>query len=611
MPRFNVDPTDERRDRVASMTEEEGGQSQATTNQSLCFKRLHRRRFLGLSAVGLVGAVSGGLLNACGGSSSPSDDPASTSESGVEPTEVTSGDGAGSDDELADEQLLRIPWPTVDTLDVMVTQQYTSTLTRLLYDPLVYYDRAESALQPVVATKWEVAEDLKSYTFYLRDDARWTDGTPVTAGDYAYAIIRVLDPNTGASGPGAWYFIEGAAAFNAGESTDPASVGIRAVDDYTLEVRQAEPVVWTLSNFERADALPAPRWVIDQHGDRWTEPEHTVSNGRWKLESWRLDQDITMVRNEDYWGEKPTIERIVFNIAVGKSDASAIAAYETNEVDITWVGTADLDRIESDPDLSQQLIRHRYPQNQVDFIIFNCGKEGSPVSSREVRRALYLAIDFDRYYNEVCRGLAFPTGGGIIPEGILGHNPDAAPKGGVEEARRLLAEAGYPDGRGFPGFTLRTSMDVGTYGIDAQVFQEMWKQNLGIDVQVELMEGTAFRSWRNSQADPNADFDAFFTGTGGFDPTIWHVNALALYGGPRWHNAEFEDLIAQASKERDPQRRHELHAQADAIFMEDMPLLPYRVAGRAILVKPWVRNLTEFPQAAPRPLMGNIFIARH
>ncbi len=255
------------------------------------------------------------------------------------------------------------------------------------------------------------------------------------------------------------------------------------------------------------------------------------------------------------------------------------------------------------------LLIHPDPKNQIDFIVFNSAKAESPVGDPNVRRALYLAIDYDRYFSEVRKGLSTPIGGGIIPPGIVGHNPDAAPTGGVEEAKRLLAEAGYPDGEGFPGFKLTTSLDNGTYGLDGQIFQEMWRQNLGIEVEVELMEGTAFRAFRNSLSDPSADFDAFFIGTGGFDPTNWHVIALT-FGGGRWENAEFEELVAQASLATDPDERHELHAEADALLMQDMPVLPYRVNGRGVLVKPWVHNFTEWPQNSPRPLRQDIYIDR-
>lgn len=573
-----------------------------------------RRRLLRFTMAGMVGVTAGSLLSACGSDDDDdtetpaTDDPAGADDptpGAAESTEET--DGTEGSSEHTEEQILRIPWLTVDTLDVNETQQYTAAITLLMHDGLFFWDTESGERVPLLAQSWEISDDLMVLTFALREDATWTDGTQVTANDFAYAIKRVLDPVAGVGGGGTYYFIDGAEAFNAGESTDPDSVAITATDEFTLEIQQAEPSVATLTNLERPDALAAPSWVIEEHGDRWTDPENIVSNGRFKLESWRLDQDITLVRNEDYWGEKPTLERIVFNLSAGQTAAGALAAYDTDEVDAATVEPTEIDRIKADPDEADNLIIHPDPKNQIDFIVFNSPKADSPVGDANVRRALYLAIDYDTYFSEVRKGLSTPIGGGIIPPGIVGHNPDAAPTGGVEEAKRLLTEAGYPDGEGFPGFKLTTSLDNGTYGLDGQIFQEMWRKNLGIEVEVELMEGTAFRAFRNSLNDPSADFDAFFIGTGGFDPTNWHVIALT-FGGGRWENAEFDELVAQASLATDPDERQDLHAQAEVILMQEMPVLPYRVNGRGVLVKPWVHNFTEWPQNSPRPLRQDIYI---
>lgn len=580
---------------------------------------ISRRTLLRFSAAGMLGIASGSLLSACGSDDEDepkATEPADTSAGTDEPTSADTEDNDETEEgdtdaggELSDEQILRIPWPAVDSLDVNVTQQYTAAITLLLHDGLFYWDTELGERVPLMAESWEISDDLMLLTFNLRDGATWTDDTPVTANDFAYAIKRVLDPSSGVGGGGTYYFIEGAEAFSIGENTDPDSVAITGVDDLTLEIRQAEPSVATLTNLERPDALAAPSWVIEEHGDRWTDPGNIVSNGRYKLEEWRLDQDITLVRNEDYWGEKPTLERIVFNLSAGQTAAGALAAYDTDEVDAAEVQPTEIDRINSDPEQAKTLLIHPDPKNQIDFIVFNSAKTESPVGNPLVRRALYLGIDYDHYFTEVRKGLSSPIGGGIIPPGIVGHNPEAAPTGGVEEAKRLLAEAGYPDGEGFPGFKLTTSLDNGTYGLDGQIFQEMWRKNLGIDVEVELMEGTAFRAYRNSLLDPSADFDAFFIGTGGYDPTNWHVIALT-FGGGRWKNAEFEELIEQASLATDPDERHRLHAEAELILMEEMPVLPYRVNGRGVVVKPWVKNFTEWPQNSARPLRQDIYIQR-
>ena len=199
--------------------------------------------------------------------------------------------------------------------------------------------------------------------------------------------------------------------------------------------------------------FPLKRELLEHVGADWWLPENSITNGPFRVESWDIDQKWTIVRNENYWDEMPTIERIEYTL-FENDEVQALASYEADELDIALVSASDMERIANDPDFDDELnIWTRAANWQLRLDMSN---EASPLSDLKVRQALYLAIDRERLTENVLKGTMAPAWT-FIPPGTTGHNPDARLQGTVEDAKKLLAEAGYPDGEGFPVSNWSTS----------------------------------------------------------------------------------------------------------------------------------------------------------
>lgn len=584
---------------------------------------LSRRGFLRLLAIAGGSGLAGSLLAACGGaSSSPTaasttssssssggagSTPASSSSSSTSTSTTTTTSGSGAVQLAATQEFRRTNTEPGHIDPNLASSGNEVTVVLAMYDGLLVYDVNNKAI-PLCAEKWDISSDAVNYTFHLRQGMKWTDGHPVTAGDFEYSWKRLADPATASEYASASYILKGAQDFNTGKTKDPSTIGVKAVDDHTLSVTLAEPAAYFLHVAATWSYMPVPKWAVDKFGPKWVEPGNNVSNGAFKLDSWQHDQQMTLTRFEGYYGPKPTLEKVVYTITADPTSTS-INAFQNNELDLSaQITPTQIDQITGSSTLSKQIVKS--PGSSTTMLFFDTSNTNSPASKPEVRRALYLALDLNKIANDAFKGLDLPAPT-VTPSNIAGYNPSAAPKGGVAEAKKQLAAAGYPGGKGFPTFTLVWGQNT-DYDLLGQILQQMWQENLGIKVTLQRQETKSFRSFFDSLAKPENHYDFYIWGWGSdyYDPNDWY-NILwesdQDFFHTRWKNDQFDNLVKQADKELDDAKRKQMYQQAETILMNDMPVLPILHGETTELVKPWVKqlNLLDYKY------LSKIQIAKH
>lgn len=497
----------------------------------------------------------------------------------------------------ADKQVLR--YPDVEPLhfDPATMESRPEILVGMaLFDPLLAFDDAGKAV-PVAASSWDVSKDGMTYTFHLRSGMQWSDGHPVTASDYEYAWKRVVDPDVASDYASAFYPIKGALDYNKGKTKDKNTVAIKAVDAQTLRVELTEPAAYFPRLVSTWNYLPVPRWQVEKFGKKWVDAGNHVGNGMFMLQKWDHDREMVIVANPRYWGTKPTLQRVVFTIT-DDTFRTSLPAFENNELDVTdQIQPGDIDRVRKDATLSKQL--HKYRWSGTAMMFCDTTNPASPLSKAKVRQALYLATDHKRIASEVLRGIYDPAAT-ITPPGTIGYLSTPPLTGGVERARALLAEAGYPDGKGFPEIKFAWPKLV-TYDLVAQALQQMWRDSLKINITLQRMERKEFNAAFNSWA--KQPYTAYMDrwGSDFEDPANW-ANILfdsdQDFFHTRWKNAQFDNFVRKGSAESDPAKRRQMYESAEKILNTELPAIPMYHLGAIIAIKPRVQGFRLPPAAA-------------
>jgi ABC-type oligopeptide transport system substrate-binding subunit/class 3 adenylate cyclase len=342
----------------------------------------------------------------------------------------------------------------------------------------------ELDIVPDVARSWEVSEGGRRYLFHLRDDVRWSDGRQVTAGDFEYAWKRVLDPTSGSRNAGQLYDVKGARAFHRGEA-GRGQVGVRALDEATLAVDLEGPTGYFLHLLTAHNTYPLPRHVVEAQGEAWTEVGKIVSNGPFRLEGWRRGKSLLLARNQKYHGRfRGNVQQVEVSTQVDRS--ATLESYEADGLDVLDLLVPTMDRAPQ-----------RHPEEYVtaprlftSYVGFNVSRP--PFDDRRVRRALALATDRERLADVVLPGHVSPATGGFIPPGMPGHSPGISLPYDPEAARHLLAEAGYPGGRGFPALDCLTRISP-VYDLVCKYLEGQWLENLGIGIAWQQVEWGRFQ----------------------------------------------------------------------------------------------------------------------
>ncbi len=480
------------------------------------------------------------------------------------------------------------PGTSGSTASVMINQ--------LTFSPLVYFDENLKA-QPLAAESWET-KDGQVWTFKLRKDIKWSDGTPVTAADYEASIKRNLAPDLA----GVLYtleFIKNATQYYSKEIDNPDEIGVKALDDYTLEftLEKVTPYFDIVVTYPNYAAVPLK--VIERYGNAdWTKPENIVTCGPFKLVEWIPDQQMTFAPDPNYFGQKPGVDKFVIKMI--KQEAAAMAAYETGELDFAEVAVGDIARVKADPTLGAE---YSSKPNQLTQYLIIRSQTLEPLNDPRVRQAFAMAIDRDIVCNVALQGAYIPAYQFIVP-GLPGYDENLGQELAFNpgKAKELLAEAGYGEG-GKPMPTLYiNSNQTDTYQTLFETIQAMWKENLGVEVTLELMEASARGEWAKRKPPmphfwrqgwgndyPDSASGMNFMKSTPKNDAIWTDNPDYA-----WVNAKFDELVDAAAIELDETKRAELYKQAQQILIvEDPKIIPLYYGANNIVVKPYVKGLIQ------------------
>jgi len=508
--------------------------------------------------------------------------------------------------------------PEVPTLDPQKMQDVSGgRIAGALFEGLAVFDPVTATPKPGAAYRWDISDDGLVYTFYLRGDARWSDGSQLTAEDFRYSWRRALDARTGSPYnyllfpiKGSRQYVEATSGL-AGMPVEQADavveaaasqLGIEAVSPTVLRVTLERPTrsfidlvaFHTLLPVKRSsvEAGPRARASDDPTDPTWTHPGRIVSNGPYVLSEWKLKYRMRLVRNEHYWNREhvrvPTID-----VYPAENAETAYLQYELGQLDlITDVPNLAAEQLLKEHRTGCRPDFHGFPYCGTYFLRFNCTKP--PLDDRRVRLALSLALDKQEIVDRAGR-LGQPVARTFVPVGQIpwyqgphGHGRD------VDRARRLLAEAGYPGGKGFPTLRYLYNTSEGHKRI-AELVAEQWKRELGITITLQNIEWKVFlekvgtldydiarAAWIADYLDPMTFLDMFVTGGGNNDTG--------------WSNPEYDRLIAEAAGTVDTRRQADLFRRAESILIEqEMPVAPVYYYVSALLVRDRVKGYVPNP----------------
>lgn len=469
-------------------------------------------------------------------------------------------------------------------------------LTYLAYsvsalDELLTYGE-DGEIEYRAAKSYEVNEDATVWTFHLREDAQWSDGSPVTSGDFLNTITRALDPASGSGYANYLFPIENAEAIYNGEA-DMSALGVETPDDYTLIFRLSEPCVYFLDLLRLPVYTPSCAEYADSVDSGWDkDPETSLANGPFRLAEYVPEQYFVLEKNEYYWNaDAVNLDTITYRFF---DDTQSMAnAYEAGEVDVaTSLSSTVMEAYEGQEDL--------YVADQIATRYIYMNLNVTPLNDVRVREALNLAInreelcrivgsDTEPTYNLVAKYMTDRSTGEYFVDGAAQPFEE-----NVQRAQELLAEAGYPNGEGFPELTYyypTLEMDSDT----AQVIQEQLKENLNITINLEAQELQANYSTRYS-----GNFDLCrMNWTADFADPYTYLSMLlsnSTYNCSGINDPEYDAIVEQSNSESDPVKRAELLHQAEQLAVgEQFYIIPLFAMKSVNLVSPDITGIRQIP----------------
>ncbi|WP_272467337.1 peptide ABC transporter substrate-binding protein [Terrihalobacillus insolitus] len=444
--------------------------------------------------------------------------------------------------------------------------------------------------QPATAEDWDISDDGKEYTFYIRDDAKWSNGDDVTADDFVYAWKRMLDPETGSPAAFLGYFIEGGEAFNSGEGSAD-DVAVVAEDDKTFKVTLTAPTGYFLNVIANPAFFPINQAVAEENPEWFAEADTFVGNGPFILESWKHDTSMVMAKNDQYW-DAETVKLDKVNWAMVNDSNTEYQMYQSGDLDTSGVPSDMAEELMSGDDVIIE------DQAGTYFYRFNVTKE--PFQNTKIRKAFAMAVDQQQIVEYVTKNGEKPAYGFVAP-GFTGPsgNDFRETNGNLvefdpEKAKTLLeegmAEEGYDE---LPPVTLSYNTSDSHKAI-AETLQQMLKQNIGVDVELANAEWNVFlqdqkdlkhqlsrSSFLHDYADPINALESFITDSS--------MNRTG------WSNAEFDGLIAKAKAEANEEKRWEYMYEAEKVLFDEMPIFPIYFYNQVLLQKENVTGIVRHP----------------
>lgn len=443
-------------------------------------------------------------------------------------------------------------------------------------------------VQPRLAEKWE-NKDNTVWTFHLRPGITWSDGTAITAEDVVWSWQRLLDPKTAspyASYPGNMHIVN--AADIAQGKKAPDTLGVKAINDTTLEVTLTQPNAAFLAMLAHPSLVPVDKVLIGRFGDKWTKPEHFVSSGAYKLSQWVVNERIVAERNPRYWDNAHTVINKVTYLPI-TSEASDVNRYKAGEIDIVYTVPinqfAQLKKtLGTQLDVSPQLATYYYE--------FNTTRP--PFNDARVRKALNMALDKDIIAGKVLGQGQRPAWLISQPDigGVKLQNPDYASwplDKRIAEAKKLLNEAGYNESHPL-SFNLLYNTSESHQRI-AIAASSMWKKNLGVDAKLQNQEWKTMLDTMHTH-----NFDAVrYAWIADYDDAATFLNTFRTGDSEntsQYSNPEYDQALVNAAKAKTTEERGKFYQQAEDLLGRDVPAIPVYHYVRTHLVKPWVGGFT-------------------
>lgn len=489
--------------------------------------------------------------------------------------------------QLSAPHALRLDWEDPPTLDpTMVAEIISAEIIGHLFSGLVALT-PELDVVPELARSWEVLNNGCTYVFHLRNDVRWSDGTAVTAGDFVYAWRRALNPATGSLNASLLHDVKGARAFHQGQVSNPDQVGVHALDEVTLVVDLEGPTSYFLQLLTHYASYPVPSHAIEMHGQSWTKMEHLVTNGPFRLEAWQRRKSMILSRNPQYHSQfTGNVQQVEMSLLRPMEWSTSLALYEADKLDVMSLVDFPL------PDMDRARQRHAGEYVSAPRLLTaNVGFDVSqpPFDDIRVRRAFVLAADRQALADLVPRGYVSPGIGGFIPPGMPGHSANIGLPFDPDQARQLLAEAGYAGGNGFPAIDARGSAEP-----DDDIFMEylraQWRDILGVEIRWMTIEYEMFVDMLGRGEPPPMFFDSFLADYPDPDNFVrWYRFVVAQ------RNEYYTRLMENARRVTDQEERLILYRQADRMLVEEAAIMPLYYWRDHMLVKPWV---SKFPTSA-------------
>jgi len=459
-----------------------------------------------------------------------------------------------------------------------------------LFEGLVTEDPKDLHPLPGLAESWNISEDRLIYTFHLRANLKWSNGEPLTAADFVQSYRRMLTPEFAAEYAYLIFnFVKGAEEFYKGQLKDFDQVGFKAIDARTLQVTLKNPTPYLLKLIASHYAWHAvPVKVLEkfaplkQRRSDWTKPGNLVSSGPFLLKQWLPNQKIVLVRNPNYW-----------DAANVKLDQIEFFATEDINSEERMYRAGQLDLTNELPSSKIDIYRKKYPESlqigpNLAVYFYRCNVTRPPLNDKRVRRALALAINRESIVKNITRGGQIPAYAVSYP-GTSGYVPRAKLEGGVAEAKRLLAEAGYPDGKGLPPIEFLYNTHDGHRAI-AEAIQAMWRTHLGVEIVLRNQEWKVYldsqhshnfqmmrAGWLADYVDPNVFLETWTTGNGNNDTL--------------WSNAEYDRLFQASLAAKNDDERYELYQKMDAILIDECPIIPIYHYTRVYALSPKVKGI--------------------
>lgn len=476
---------------------------------------------------------------------------------------------------------------------------------RDLFEGLTNQD-AKGNIVPGVATQWQ-STDNKTWIFTLRKEARWSDGTPVTANDFVYSWRRLVDP--GVASTFAWFAelagIENAKAISEGKMA-PEKLGVVALDQHRLKVTLDKPVPWFVSLTANFSLYPVPQQAIEKAGADWTKPGNLVGNGAYKLQDRVVNEKLVLIRNDHYWNDAQSVLTKVTFIPINE-ESSATKRYRSNDIDITESFPKNMYSL-----LKKQIPDEVYTPDQLGTYYYAFNTTKGPTADVRVRKALSWSID-RKIIAEKVLGTGEKPAWHFTPDVTAGFSPKPgflqqhSQQEMNAQAKALLAAAGYG-----PTHPLKLTLLYNTSENHQKIaiaVASMWKKNLGVDVRLQNQEWKTYIDSRNS-----GNFDVIRASWVGDynEPSTFLSLLTSSHSGniAKFSDADYDAVLKQAARETSAEARNEDYNRAEQIIADQVPIAPIYQYTNGRLIKPWVKG---YPIANPEDVAYSreLYILKH